>query len=66
MFLEKPFYSSPSADLRSWAEIGDPNHEIKHKDELIWAELELISWWLVVVAHDGDNLAKGMRERKNA
>ena len=30
----------------------------------IWAELELISRWLVVVAHDGEDLAKGMRERK--
>ena len=30
----------------------------------IWAELELILRWLVVVAHDGEDLAKGMRERK--
>ena len=30
----------------------------------IWAELKLISRWLVVVAHDGEDLAKGMRERK--
>ena len=30
----------------------------------IWAELELISRWLVVVAHDGDDLAKRMRERE--
>ena len=39
---------------------GKREREKKNKGP-IWAELELISQWLMVVAHDGDDLAKGMR-----
>ena len=36
----------------------------REKECPIWAEFELISRWLVVVAYNGDDLAKGMRERE--
>ena len=38
----------------------------REKEGPIWADFELISRWLVVVAYNGDDLAKGMRERNNA